>query len=88
MLPHGLNPPRERYFHDPQFKAFVDMLTSHILQCNYTPSEIREAALLASIKYYEMRPQGLIVRADQLHELMRKMEQPDGCGRETKHAEC
>ena len=67
--------PRERYFTDPTFKAMVDQMTSHMLTADYTPSEMREAALMASIKYYEMRPQGLVVNADGLHELMRKLEE-------------
>jgi len=67
--------PRERYFTDPVFKMMVDQMVSHLLQANYTPSEMREAALLASIKYYEMRPQGLVVNADGLHQLMRKLEE-------------
>ena len=67
--------PRQRYMEDATFKAMVDMMTAHMMNCDYTPSEMREAALLASIRYYEMRPQGLVVRADQLHELMRKLEE-------------
>lgn len=59
---------------DPQFKALVDLMTSHMMRLDYTPSEMREAAMLASVKYYEMRPQGLVVNSDQLHELMTKME--------------
>ena len=67
--------PRERYYNDPQFHALVNMMTSYIMQADYTPSEMREAALLASIKYYEIRPQGLEVCADGLHQLMRKLEE-------------
>ena len=67
--------PRERYFNDGVFKAMVDMMTAHMLRCDYTPSEMREAALLASIRYYELRPQGLTVKADELHELMQKWEE-------------
>jgi len=41
----------DRYYNDPQFHALVDMMVSHIINCKYTPSEMREAAILASIKY-------------------------------------
>jgi len=46
--------PREKYFHDANFRTLVDLMVSHITQCNYTPSEMRQAAILASIKYEEM----------------------------------
>jgi cob(I)alamin adenosyltransferase len=41
--------PREKYQNDVRFKALVDMMLAHIEQCNFTPSEMREAATLASI---------------------------------------
>lgn len=45
---------RDRYFSDVAFKSLVDMMTASIMQCGYTASEMREAALLASIKSEEM----------------------------------
>lgn len=44
---------KERYQSDNQFKVLVDIMVAHIHQCHYTPSEMREAALLASIIYEE-----------------------------------
>lgn len=44
---------RDRYQTDPAFKALVDMMVGHIQTCQYTPSEMREAAILASIIYEE-----------------------------------
>lgn len=44
---------RERYLNDPQFHALVSLMVSHLQQCNYTPSEMRQAAILASIIYEE-----------------------------------
>ena len=43
--------PRERYHSDPTFHALVDTMTEYIINCQYTPSEMRDAALLASINY-------------------------------------
>lgn len=43
--------PNERYKYDPLFKALVDMLHFHIKEARYTPTEIREAAMLAQIHY-------------------------------------
>jgi len=45
---------RERYLTDVHFHTLVDMMVSQIEQCQYTPSEMREAAILASIIYNEM----------------------------------
>jgi hypothetical protein len=44
---------RERYNNDPHFRVLVDMMVGHIHELNYTPSEMREAAMLASIIYEE-----------------------------------
>ncbi len=52
----SLNPlrsPRDRYHNDPLFHLLVDTLLHQIIQCNYTPSELREAAVLACILYAE-----------------------------------
>jgi len=45
--------PREKYLHDNHYKVLVDLMVAQIEQCNYTPSEMREAAILASIIYEE-----------------------------------
>jgi hypothetical protein len=47
--------PEERYLHDPQFKRLVDMLEKQIHECQYTPTELREAAILAAIHYENKR---------------------------------
>ena len=48
--------PRERYYSDPSFRTLVDMMVAHIHSCKYTPSEMRDASILASIIYAEMNP--------------------------------
>lgn len=45
--------PRERYLTDPAFHRLVDVLLSAIQGAVYTPTEIREAAMLAQIIYEE-----------------------------------
>ena len=47
--------PRERYQNDNHFRVLVDLMVAHIDQCKYTPSEMREAAIMASIIYEEHR---------------------------------
>lgn len=46
--------PREKYQNDPEYHNLVYMLESLIEQARFTPSELREACVLASINY-EMR---------------------------------
>jgi hypothetical protein len=38
----------ERYQTDPEFRALVDVLASQIYAARYTPTEIREASILAA----------------------------------------
>lgn len=54
---------RSRYYNDPEFKTLVDVMESFIHQNKYTPSEMREAAVMASINY-EMRRTDRIVYLD------------------------
>jgi hypothetical protein len=43
--------PREKYLNDPEYHQLVTMLESFIERAQFTPSELREAAVLASINY-------------------------------------
>lgn len=45
--------PKEKYQNDSHYKVLVDLMVNQIEQCKYTPSEMREAAILASIIYAE-----------------------------------
>ena len=47
--------PEERYTSDAMFRRLVDTLENQIHQANYTPSELREAAMLAAIHYDSAR---------------------------------
>ena len=49
-------PVRARYEQDPFFHQLVDMLHSQIVEARFTPTEIREAAMLAQIMYEELNP--------------------------------
>ena len=46
--------PREKYMNDPEYHALVASLEEHIERARFTPSELREACVLACINY-EMR---------------------------------
>ena len=43
-----------KYQTDEKFHNFVDLLLAYILQAEFTPSEIRAAAMVASIKFEQM----------------------------------
>jgi hypothetical protein len=45
--------PREKYEKDPSYRQIVQMLESLIHEAKFTPSELREASILASILYEE-----------------------------------
>jgi len=53
-----------RYDTDAEFRTLVDLLASQIIQARYTPTEIREAAILAStiVESRVMRPMFIPIR--------------------------
>lgn len=46
--------PAEKYMNDPEYNALVNMLEQFIERARFTPSEMREACVMACINY-EMR---------------------------------
>ena len=51
--------PTEKYANDPSYRQLVDMLAELINQAQFTPSEMREACMLACIhneQYRRIRP--------------------------------
>ena len=51
--------PKEKYANDPNYRRIVDMLEALIAKAEFTPSEIREACMLACIlheHYRRIRP--------------------------------
>ncbi|HHX35452.1 MAG TPA: DUF945 domain-containing protein [Gammaproteobacteria bacterium] len=47
--------PKEKYMNDPEYRSLVNMLENLIAQAHFTPSELREACVLASINYERWR---------------------------------
>jgi len=47
--------PSQRYEQDSGFRRLVDMMVAMIVRADYTPSELRQAAIYASIKYGNMQ---------------------------------
>ena len=46
-----LDSPEARYMRDPAFKTLVDMMQALIQRADYSPSEVREGAMLACIHH-------------------------------------
>lgn len=46
--------PRDKYMNDPEYRQLVLMMEGFIEKAHFSPSELREACVLASINY-EMR---------------------------------
>jgi predicted RNA-binding protein associated with RNAse of E/G family len=51
---------RERYNEDPAFRMMVDTLTAAMEAGQVTPTEAREAAMLAQIMYEDRHPRPLV----------------------------
>jgi len=46
--------PRERYLYDAEFRTLVDAMLKLVENCQFTPFELRQALVLALIKYEEL----------------------------------
>ena len=55
-----------RYNHDPAFKKIVDMIEYQLHCASYTPSELREAVLLAATNFEMRRARTLEIRDGKL----------------------
>ena len=78
--------PEERYINDVEFHALVRLLEAFITNAQYTPSEMRDAVILACIHYemnhwrsvYSKESYGAVVQS-QIHlEKLRKMLSQEG----------
>ena len=59
--------PEIRYSHDPAFKQLVDVMHSFIQKAEFTPTEMREAALLACIHYESYHIRRIYLDCDQFN---------------------
>ncbi len=58
---------QDRYERDPAFKMLVDMMINQIGELNFSPGEIREAAVYAEISFQMMQPpKSITVRREEL----------------------
>lgn len=71
--------PKEKYQNDTSYRMLVDWMVSHIHQCNFTPSEMREAAMFASIIYEQTRIKPMLIHEtevdDDFHTILKKFDE-------------
>jgi hypothetical protein len=56
--------PRDKYTSDSDYHTMVDLMVSLIDECRFTPSEMREMAIFASIIYEENRLEPRVIRTN------------------------
>ena len=66
--------PNEKYENDPAYRHVVDVMTELINQAEFTPSEIREACMLACIRHELYRRIRLGVISDEAARAMDVLE--------------
>jgi len=66
---------RERYLNDPNLSRLVYAMVSEIDNLNLTPTEIREAAMLASIIYEERNVRALTLVEPEVEMLLREIRE-------------
>ena len=54
----------DRYQQDPLFARIVDLMVGLLLEGTMTPTEVREAAMIAQIKVEDMRPRRTVFTKD------------------------
>ena len=69
------NDMRYRYQNDETFKNLVDYMESFIQKGDFTPSEIREASMLASIHYEMTTPRRMYIPSPRIEIALDKFHQ-------------
>ena len=62
---------RDKYNNDPMFHTMVDHMVSFVQSCQFSPSEMREAAMLASIIYEEHNYSSMVYVERDIEEALR-----------------
>ena len=55
---NSLMTPDDKYQNDPSYKRLVDIMMSFIAEYQFSPSELREAAVMASIRAVDTQKNG------------------------------
>lgn len=70
-----LRTPAERYRNDPRYHALVQTIEAMLYRADFSPAEVREAAMLASINYelYRMSIEPRIILRPEVEEAMQQI---------------
>lgn len=71
----GMDDPYERYYHDHEFKSLVDSIHAMLHRAEFTPLEVRQAAVVACVKFEETRKPPFYLHPDQLADMKRDFEE-------------
>jgi len=52
---------KHRYLNDPQFRSLVDYMIATILNLDYSPSEMRDAVMMAALVVEERKLRPVVV---------------------------
>lgn len=63
----------ERYVRDPILRSMVDHLKQFIAEGVYTPTELREAVILAATQYYSEHPRPIYISAGEFIQAARSL---------------
>ena len=63
--------PRDRYQSDVDFHHLVDLMHAMIIKAQFSPSELREAAVLAACMYEERQTRSVYMRAGEIERPIR-----------------
>ena len=66
---------KERYQTDTAFKALVDVMTHYMVRAEFTPSEVRLAAMQAAINYEMMHMRRLYIRTRDVDEALSTLQE-------------
>lgn len=81
----------DRYHNDAPFKRLVDTIEAFIRLAEFTPSEIREAALLAQLRHEMKNPCTISLSREMQNEIAFRCQNPGdiiaGFDRESNHEE-
>jgi len=76
--------PRQKYDNDPRYHNMVDTLEKMLHEAYFTPSEVREMAMLACINFEFRKPRRYFIPVERAIEVMERRSGQEEGGMEVK----